>query len=257
MPRKRGSDFDPRKTPGPPESDTARLGVPARTKAGRAYRQLRCMILRCELPPGGVIQEALLMDELGLGRTPIREALLHLASERLVLFRSNQIQIAPIGADEIRDLFEMRMHNERMAARLFSRRITPEMERALDHSFDGAEALMKEGRINDLVNLDFEFHSMIYRGSRNAFLAGNLYNLFGHSYRLWWLTNRGGEADAMTRIVDSHDPIIDAIKRRDELRLDATIARHISESLDYAMSVLKGSGLETIKDLTPQPFGSA
>ena len=239
------------RTPGRPLENEAELGMPEQTQAGQAYHQLRSMILRYRLKPGDVVHEKSLMAELGFGRTPIREALLRLAGERLVLFRSNQIQIASISIDGIRDLYQMRLHNERLAARIFLQRITPEREHALEHAFDEAPALLQEGKVNDVINLDFEFHSLIYRGSKNAFLMHHLHNLFGHSYRLWGLTHAQSNADDMAHIVQSHEPIIDAIKRNDEKALDREITKHIVDSFERAIAVLKGDGLEGIKDLDP------
>lgn len=241
--------------PAGPSEATVGGGGLDQTQAAKAYKTLRSMILRCELRPGDVVNEKVLIHELGIGRTPIREALLRLAGERLVLFRSSQIQIASIGVDDIRDLFELRMHNERMAARLFLRRLTPEREHALEHSFDRAPALLEQDNVNAVINLDFEFHSLLYHGSRNAFLIHHLHNLFGHSYRLWWLTHETSDADDMGHIVSSHEPIIDAVKRRDPAALDKEITAHIVNSFERAIAVLKGDGVDGIKDLAPYEWG--
>ena len=241
--------------PAGPAENTGGVESADQTQADKAYKTLRTMILRCELRPGDVVQEKILIHELGIGRTPIREALLRLAGERLVMFRSNQIQVASIGIDDIRDLFELRMHNERMAARLFLRRLTPEREHALEHSFDLAPALLEQNNINAVINLDFEFHSLLYRGSRNAFLIHHLHNLFGHSYRLWWLTHETSDAEDMSHIVSSHEPIIDAVKRRDAAALDKEITAHIVNSFERAIAVLKGDGVDGIKDLAPYDWG--
>lgn len=243
------------RVPGRPLEKEAELGMPEQTQAGQAYHKLRSMILQYRLRPGDVVHEKSLMAELSFGRTPIREALLRLAGERLVLFRSNQIQIASITIDDIRDLYAMRLHNERLAARLFLQRITPERECALEHSFDDAPAMLAEGRVHDVINLDFEFHSLLYHGSRNGFLMHHLHNLFGHSYRLWRVTHAQSDADDMSQIVESHQPIIDAVKRRNEKALDREIRDHIIYSFDRAIAVLKGDGMEGIKDLEPYEEG--
>jgi len=256
MSGKRPTGPDPARMPlGPEHASVDELGVSDQTHAGKAYRALRSMILRCELRPGDVVQEKMLMQQLEIGRTPIREALLRLAGERLVLFRWNQIQIASISIGDIRDLYEMRLHNERMAARLFLQRLTPQRQEALESAFEDAPRLLEAGRIYDAINLDFEFHSLIYRGSRNAFLIHHLHNLFGHSYRLWWLTHESSEPSDMERIVQSHEPMIDAVRRRDPVALDREMTTHIVNSFERALSVLKGDGVDSINDLEPYDLG--
>lgn len=223
----------------------------ARTLSGKAYDVIRRAILECRIPPSAIIDERALMNEYKLGRTPIREALLKLSSERLVLFRARQvIQVAPIGATDIRDLYELRLHSERLAARLMMERRTPELVESLTRCFDSAPTLLAQGRIRDVIGLDFRFHALLYEGAKNQFLSTMLRNLFGHSYRLWLLTSRGG-VPGMDAIVRSHEPIVDAIRTGDAERLDAEIAEHIASAYDRVISVLRGTTIDNLGTLRP------
>jgi DNA-binding GntR family transcriptional regulator len=162
------------------------------TQGASAYREIRRAILECRLAPGATIDEKSLMAEFGFGRTPVREALLRLSTVRLVHFLAGQaIQVAPVGLQDIRDLYEDRLHSERLAAFLAVKRLTPERMTALQHNFDAVPALLKAGKIGDAIALDFRFHSLIYQGSNNSILSDHLHNLFTHSYRLWRLTYTG------------------------------------------------------------------
>lgn len=223
----------------------------ARTLSGQAYEIIRTAILECRIPPSAIIDERALMKEHGLGRTPIREALLRLSGERLVLFRARQvIQVAPIDASDIRDLYELRLHSERLAARLMLERRTPELVDNLSRCFDKAPTLLAQGRIRDVIGLDFRFHALLYEGACNQFLSTMLRNLFGHSYRLWQMTSRGNVKE-MEAIVRSHDPIIDAIRAGDAERLDAEIAEHIASAYDRVISVLRGTTIDNLGALRP------
>ena len=170
-----------------PLLDDAEVGE-ARTLSEQAYRIIRAAILECRIPPSAIIDERALMKEHGLGRTPVREALLRLSGERLVIFQAGQvIQVAPIGPTDIRDLYELRLHSERLAVRLMMERRTPQLVEKLSHCFDAAPALLERGQIEETIALDFRFHALLYEGSGNVFVANMLRNLFGHSYRLWLL----------------------------------------------------------------------
>jgi DNA-binding GntR family transcriptional regulator len=233
-----------------PLLDDSEVGE-ARTLSEQAYRIIRAAILECRIPPSAIIDERALMKQHGLGRTPVREALLRLSGERLVLFRARQvIQVAPIGPTDIRDLYEFRLHCERLAARLLIERRTPQLVDKLSHCFDAAPALLERGEIQEVIALDFRFHSLLYEGSGNVFAIDTLRNLFGHSYRLWLLTN-SGDVEEMRTIVHSHAPIMDAIRAGDAKRLDAEITEHITHAYDRVVSILRGTAIDALGGLQP------
>jgi DNA-binding GntR family transcriptional regulator len=205
------------------------------TQAIQAYNALRDMILRCELKPGSAINDRLLTEKLGFGRTPLREALLRLAGERLVLFQRNQlIEVAPVGLSEINDLYTLRLHLERLAWRLWLEGASDAQIDRLAHTFDSVPALAKEGDVEGLLLLDFDFHSQVYQECANPFLTQALYNLSGLTYRLWFMTNTN-DVKAQAATARSHGPIIEAVRKRDVAALDAEIARHIAEAYDSIM----------------------
>jgi DNA-binding GntR family transcriptional regulator len=207
------------------------------TQATKAYHAIRDRILRCELQPGSVINDRVLTEQLGFGRTPIREALLRLSSERLVLFQQNlSIEVAPVGIAEINDLYTLRLHLERLAWRLWIERASEEQIERLMHCFDSIPALVRDGDIEGLIGLDFHFHSQVYQECGNPLLAQSLYNLSGMTYRLWFITNNG-DIKAQSAVARAHAPILDAVRRKDVQSLDAEIARHIAEAYDRIMNL--------------------
>jgi DNA-binding GntR family transcriptional regulator len=222
---------------------------PAQTQSARAHAAIRRRILTAELAPGSVVNERALMEDMGFGRTPVREALLRLASERLVVFKANQaIQVAPLGFEEVRELYEVRLHAERLAWRLWHRRRTRADIEMLERSFEGVERLIAEQRPEEIVNLDFDFHACAWRHAGNRFLAHHLYNLGGLSYRLWYLT-ADRSPDRMRSIARTHDPIVAAFRGDDANRLDRAVADHVAEAFEYVMERLKGHGLDAARNL--------
>src|SRR5690242_3930092 len=93
----------------------------------RAYRELEERIVTLQLPPGTVVSEGSLSDKLGIGRTPIREALQRLARERLVVIMPRRgIVVAEENIKTQLRLIELRREIERLLAGLAARRATPE-----------------------------------------------------------------------------------------------------------------------------------
>ena len=218
----------------------------ADTQSARAYRDIRRAILECRLAPGSTIDEKGLTAEFGYGRTPVREALLRLSGVRLVHFLDGQaIQVASVGLQDIRDLYEDRLHSERLAAFLAVRRITPDQLDALQHNFDGVAAMIRSGKGGDAIALDFRFHSLIYRSSQNAVLSEHLHNLFAHSYRLWRLTATA-DPGRLSAIVKSHEPLIDALSRRNADKLDALVVEHICTAFQGLLDAVKGDAFGAI-----------
>ena len=97
----------------------------ARVKGHSAYEQLKQRIVKHELAPGQLLHELELMETVGFGRTPIREAIQRLAAEKLVVARPRQTAfVAPILASDMSELVEMRLILECPAARLSAPRGT-------------------------------------------------------------------------------------------------------------------------------------
>jgi DNA-binding GntR family transcriptional regulator len=224
------------------------------TQASKAYHAVRAMILRCELPPGSLINDRELTRQVGIGRTPIREALLRLASERLVVFQGNQsIQVAPVGFAEINDIYTVRLHLERLAWRLWVERASDEQVARLVHRFDRVPALVRAGDIEELINLDFIFHSQVYQECGNPILSQNLHSLSGVTYRLWFITNQK-DIRAQANTARSHAPIIEAVRRRDVKALDTEISRHIAGAYEKIVDLFKTKIISRIGDMQIQLF---
>lgn len=222
------------------------------TQATLAYHAIRAMILRCELQPGSVINDKALSAKLDFGRTPIREALLRLSSERLVLFLHNQsIIVAPIGLDEINDLYTLRLHLERLAWRLWASEASSKQIETLASIFDDVPKLVRAGDVEGLLHLDFLFHSKIYCECGNPFLTQSLYNLSGVTYRIWHITSTR-DVQAQAETARSHAPIVEAIEQHDLVRLDREIEHHITHAYDEIMKRFINNTVSRIGDIPIQ-----
>lgn len=219
------------------------------TQAAQAYHAIRAMILRCELQPGAVISDKSIGAKLNFGRTPIREALLRLSSERLVLFQHNQsIIVAPVGLDEINDIYTLRLHLERLAWRLWLEASTDKQIDKLASVFDDIPRLVRAGDVDGLLQMDFLFHSQVYRECGNPYLTQSLYNLSGVTYRIWHITSTR-DLQAQAETARSHAPIVEAVCVRDPVRLDLEIERHITHAYDQIMQRFLHNTVGRIGDL--------
>lgn len=131
-----------------------------------AYERIREGILSGAMKRGTRLREERLAEEIGVSRTPVREALRRLSSEGLVEFLPNRgARVSAWSARELEDLYEIRAMLEGHAARLAAQRITGE---EIAHLDDLATQMEAADDLADVKRLNSEFHRLIVRASRNS-----------------------------------------------------------------------------------------
>jgi DNA-binding GntR family transcriptional regulator len=198
----------------------------ARSQGERAYLLIRDQIITLKLAPGSVIEEASLRQELGLGRTPIREALQRLAHENLVTFVPHRgTFVCDINLTDLHRLTEVRVELEGYAARLAATRAAASdrsVMAALMSELDGID----EADVHNLMRLDQQIHRQIYQATRNTFLQAMLEESFNLSLRIWFLgLDRGVR---LKEAVEEHRQLLDAIVSRDPDRAESVMRRHVT-----------------------------
>ena len=198
----------------------------ARSQSEDAYLRIRERIVSLEMPPGSVVEESRLRDELELGRTPIREALQRLALENLVRSVPHRgTFVTTVNITDLARITEVRVVLESHAARLAAERCTAGDRIAM------AELLerLRSKHITDqreLMRLDQQIHRQIYRSARNAFLEATLERYLNLSLRLWYLV-----IDHEVRLreaVQEHIDLLEAILDGDGDRADQCMQRHVT-----------------------------
>lgn len=158
------------------------------TLTEQAYNRLEEMIVTLALAPGAILAEQALSTELGIGRTPIREALQRLAREGLVLVLPRKAIIVT-DTDPRRQLLvlEVRRELERLLARAGAERAT-EAERARFLAIaDGMETAAKSNDDIAFMRLDRELNALLAEAAHNEYAARSMRSLNGHSRRFWYL----------------------------------------------------------------------
>ncbi|MBA3507975.1 MAG: GntR family transcriptional regulator [Betaproteobacteria bacterium] len=183
----------------------------------RAYAELEEMIVTLKLAPGSGVSEAELSNHLGIGRTPIREALQRLARERLVAILPRRgIIVSDINVGRQLRLHEVRRELERLIARTAARRATS-AQRARFREL--ARLFEKSARVNDditFMRTDREFNLLCSSAAHNEFAAGAMSLMHGLSRRFWYIHYQ--EAADMPLTAKLHADIARAIAARDEKR---------------------------------------
>lgn len=202
----------------------------------KAYHLIRQKIITLELPPLSAIDEQALMEDLQVGRTPIREALQRLAAEDLVFFAPRRgIFVSDISITDLQKIFEMRMVLEGFCARLAAQRASEaqltEME-ALMHQLE----LVPDGDRKALMAIDESFHELLYEAADNEFLSDSLKRLHALSFRLWYLVL--DRLDGVRGAMEQHIEITEALRARDEARAETVLQQHISEFQTRIKAVL-------------------
>ena len=191
--------------------------APAQSLTDRAYAELEEMIVTLKLAPGAAVSEAELAGHIGIGRTPIREALQRLAREGLVVILPRRgVMVSEINVGRQLRLHEARREIERLIARTAARRATDEQRvrfRELARDFE------KSARVNDDVTFmrtDREFNVLCSRASHNEFAARAMSLMHGLSRRFWYIHYK--HAADMPLTAKLHADIARAIADKDEER---------------------------------------
>lgn len=198
----------------------------ARSQSEAAYLRIRERIVSLDMPPGSVVNESRLRQELNIGRTPIREALQRLARENLVRSVPHRgTFVTDINITDLARITEVRVVLESHAARLAAERLSTG-DRV---TFAQLLELVEEGRGLDqrqLMRLDQQIHREIYRAARNPFLEATLERYFNLSLRLWYLVldRQAGLREA----VREHAELLRAILAGDGPAADESMRRHVT-----------------------------
>lgn len=198
------------------------------TQAQFAYRQIEEMIVTLALPPGSRISEKSISTQLGLGRTPVREALQRLAYERTitVLPRSGAV-VSEIDVAEHFKLIEVRRELERILVGRAARLAEPEVRKRFEEL---AELFMQAAEQEDesiFLPTDAEFNALVAATARNDYAAGAMRPLQAQTRRFWYLYFR--QVGDLEQVSLRHAEVASAIARKDE-----SAAREASDRLvDY------------------------
>jgi DNA-binding GntR family transcriptional regulator len=203
------------------------VAPPRALLADRAYAELRDRLVTLRIQPGSPIDEDLLGEELGMGRTPVREAIKRLALENLVtVFPRRGTFASEINITDLAHIADVRAQLEGHAAYRAAERISDAQRAELESLLD--ELGRSEG-IDDLealMDLDTRVHRFIYRCAGNPYMEETLARYYNLSLRIWYLV-----LDRLPHLftrVHEHDDVLRAIAAGDAERARDILAEHVA-----------------------------
>ncbi|HEY3764643.1 MAG TPA: GntR family transcriptional regulator [Gaiellales bacterium] len=213
------SELSPaRKTPTAPADDEPGL------LSDRAYAALRDRLITLAIAPGAPIDEDALSRSLGMGRTPVREALRRLALEGLIVVYPRRGTFASsVNITSLSDISDVRAqlepHAAARAARLADADDRDEVAALLAELGDGPASQ------TSLIELDARVHRFVHRCSRNPYLARDLDRYLNMSIRIWYVTF--DRLPPMQDPVSEHRALLEAIASADAERARTVALAHV------------------------------
>ncbi|OZI59725.1 GntR family transcriptional regulator [Bordetella genomosp. 11] len=205
--------------------------------AARAYEAIKSSIIECRYPPGSKISEARLVEELGVGRSPIRTALARLRGEGWVdVSPQSGSYVKALSEKEIQEIFDFRILLEAHVAGLAARNIGEEQIRALNRALLQARALEKDGddkaTFDEFDRFDSIVHAAIYEAAGNSLMSGVLQNLLEKAQWLKKATSPSTPARMKTWFKEL-ERIVKALEARDPDLAARRITEHIGKAADF------------------------
>ncbi len=174
--------------PAPPlPGDGADIATPSTPLAQQAYRRLEELIVTLQLGPGQILSESALTALLGIGRTPVREALQRLALEGLVVILPRRgVVVSEIDLRSQLELLLVRREVERLMARLAAARATPDQRAALRRVADAMDAAADANDEVAFMRLDQQFNLQLAATCDNPYARRTMGLMQGLARRFWY-----------------------------------------------------------------------
>ena len=212
--------------------------------AGSVYRELHAAICDFRLEPNQRLVQNNLADQLGISRTPVRDALMRLAQEGLVhpAPQRGGYLVSEFTAREVLDIYDVRLALEPLAASQAAGHHTS-VEIAMLRELNSAIAAQAEGSSDDTFELNREFHGLVISRSDNVIIRRMLDQLWSmpsalRMYNLQMVADHDPES-----MVSEHEQIITALESGDGARVANDVRSHVTKARAEAVEHVEQSGL--------------
>jgi DNA-binding GntR family transcriptional regulator len=206
------------------ETDTASSSL-----SRRVFSQIQNDILNGVYEPGESLIETRLSEEMGVSRTPVREALRQLELEGLVQSVPNKgVRVKGVSAKDIEDIYTIRMYVEGLAARWAAEKITTEEMEELREAVDLEEFYTRRSDYGHLMKLDTRFHDIIFKASKSKPLMHTL-STFHHYVQKARKVSLSDPGRAM-EVLTEHRAIMQAIIDRDADTAERLTIEHVKNA---------------------------
>lgn len=201
---------------------------------GRVFRQLRNDILSGVYKEHDELREITIGEELGVSRTPVREALRQLELEGLVTIVPNKgAYVTGISRKDVHDIYKIRSMLEGMCARWATKYITPEQIEELEEVILLSEFHLKRQsgeKALQVSELDGKFHKVLYQASNSRILEHVLSDF--HKYVQMARILSVESKERAEKSIEEHRAILEAIKRKDEDQAERLANAHVMKAME-------------------------
>jgi DNA-binding GntR family transcriptional regulator len=194
-----------------------------------AYEALRDAIAAHRFLPGERLMETELATEMGISRTPVREAMRRLEVDGYVVITPRKgSYVAGISMKDIADVFEIRTVLETLAAQKAAVRATDEDIRELKRTAEDMSR-WKTHEFMEIIGADVQFHSLLYNASKNHRLIHLVQDLRGQIHR--FRSNTLSAPERFQFAAEEHRKVVEAIERRDPKGAGQAIRIHMENAM--------------------------
>jgi GntR family transcriptional regulator, rspAB operon transcriptional repressor len=205
---------------------TSRRRLPRQSLRDLAYEAIKDRIITCAFKPGECINEASVSALLGLGRTPVHQALDRLMIEEMVeVIPRKGVIVKPVILQDVLQMVDVRLINETQCARLAA-------ERADDSHIEGMAQVLGQARraitgrdIHTMMSLDREFHLLLAKATKNFELAEVLRKLNERSLRFWFISFT--TPDHHHSFQQQHEAVFEAVRNHNGDEAERAMRAHI------------------------------
>ncbi|SDT62391.1 DNA-binding transcriptional regulator, GntR family [Pseudarthrobacter equi] len=203
----------------------------------RAYRHLRDRLIMLDIRPGDPINDGKLAAELGIGRTPVREALKRLESDHLVVSYPRRGTFATIvDITELADVSELRESLEPLAANRAAKLATPALRAEIRETAAAIAGMDGDDDPYDLMRYDIKVHRLIYRAAANAHLEDVLIRYDNLATRIWCMVLE--KVPSVSSHIAEHVELLEAVADGDSERAAKLALEHVTSFEQAIRNVL-------------------
>ncbi len=202
--------------------------------AEQVFERLENEILSGKYQQGEILTEMKLVADLGVSRTPIREALRRLEQEHIIEVTGKGIVILGVTQKDLEDIFDLRLRIEGMASYAAAKRITAEELKELRETLELQEFYVPRKDADRIKGMDSKFHQLIYQFSGSAVYYDALIPLHKkvQKYRKASVENQS-RAELSAK---EHRAIFEAIEKGDAELAEQYTIQHIQNAKDYILN---------------------
>jgi DNA-binding GntR family transcriptional regulator len=203
----------------------------------KIFKAIRDKIVFMEYPPGMNLAEKDLCKNFKVSRTPLREAFRRLEEMKLVtVIPRYGTYVSQIDINEIRCAFEVKIKLEGLAGELAAKRITADKLEEIQTLIKNAGTLLKDNGQRKLIEIDTNFHEIIYQATQNPILEEILGNLQSRCARLW--NSALSERISIQELVDELSEIYSSLKKRDSEKAAHLLENHVRNFIEVIKNQL-------------------